>query len=251
MLGDVELPYQHAEFINNCIELALAWRIKALVLAGDFLHWGALAHFFESDKATDEEIEQVEQSIAGFVKPFERVVWVSGNHDRRPQIAIDRFVAADRFARLVVLPELAEEFKRKVIVSDYFYCYVGNEWQVEHPKATNIVPANAARGLAEIHNRSVAMAHNHLVGIQQTADGRHWGVEIGCCVDPERLGYYQFRHMKRPKMKNGALILRKVGERFFPTLLCPEWTDFEWEKRQGAAQSQRYAKPARRSAKLR
>lgn len=231
VLGDVELPFQNAEFVNDCITLALAWGIKACIWAGDFLHWGAFAHFLESDKGAEEELERVEDLIGPFLSPFDRIVWISGNHDRRPQRMLDRFINLKKMARLVVPPELALEFERKVTVSDLFYCHVGDEWQIEHPQATNKVPANAARGLSNIHDRSILMSHNHLLGMQQSDSGKHLAFEIGCCVDPRRLAYYQARHTNRPRMTNGAAILRKVGTRYYPHLLSPTLTDWEWERR--------------------
>jgi hypothetical protein len=230
-LGDVELPLHHAEFINNCMRVAHAWGIRCLALVGDFIHWGALSSFPDSPNDASAEIEQIETYLRPFVEPWDEVWWTKGNHDARVGLAMDRLLKLEHAARLIVPNDLADEFRRKVKCSDYYYAYVGDDWLIEHPKATNAVPANAARGLAETYEHNVAMAHNHLVGVQQTADGKRWGVEIGCCADPERLAYAQMRHRKRPRMRNGALILRRVGNVFYPTLLTPEWTDWEWELR--------------------
>jgi hypothetical protein len=217
----VEVPLHNADFINRCIARARGYNIRSVVFAGDWFHWSALAHFFESEKDADKEIEQVEESIASFIRPFERCYYIAGNHDRRPQIGLDRFIKSEKMLRVLIPPKLAAEFERKVKASDYFYCWVGNgedRWRIIHPKATNSVPGNAAKAIAIANNCSVAMAHDHLVAIQQTPDGRHWGVEMGCCVDIERLAYL-VRDTTRPKMKNGALILHKDGDRYIPELL--------------------------------
>jgi hypothetical protein len=243
-LGDVELPLHHAEFINNCMRVAHAWGIRCLALVGDFIHWGALSSFPDSPNDASAEIEQIETYLRPFVEPWDEVWWTKGNHDARVGLAMDRLLKLEHAARLIVPNDLADEFRRKVKCSDYYYAYVGDDWLIEHPKATNTVPANAARRIEEAQGRNVAMAHNHLVGIQQSADGKRWGVEIGCCVDTERLAYYQLRHTTRPRMRNGALILRRVGNVFYPTLLTPEWTDWEWELR-GARGEERGARGAR------
>jgi hypothetical protein len=235
ILPDVEIPYQHAKFINKCVSLAKTWNIHHLILAGDALHWAAFSFFFGENKDADKEISEAEEPLMQLIQSFDSTTWFSGNHDIRPQRMMDTVVSNEKMMRLVVSPEFALEFSQRVKVSDYFHCTVGNikddnRWQIEHPKAGTVIPANAAKLLAGKYNCHVAMAHNHLVGLQQTQDGRHFGVEIGCCVDPERLDYVQKRHTTRPMMKNGALILRKVGEQFLPTLLSPEWTDWDLEE---------------------
>lgn len=206
-------------------------------MAGDWLHWQSLAYFPAGNKDTAGEIDAIEEHIEPFLRAFDHIYYIAGNHDTRPSLIMDRMLGLDKMSRLVVKPELALEFSQKVQISDYYYMWVGtgeNRWRIVHPKATNTVPANAAKALAIKFNCNVAQAHDHLLGIQQTPDGRHLGMEIGCCVDPERLDYYMKRDMTRPKMMNGALLLEKGSEGFYPTLLTEQWTDwgrFEKENR--------------------
>ncbi len=239
VLGDLEIPHHEALFVNKCISLAKAWGIRDLVLAGDAVHWASLSPFLESPKNTDEEIETIGEYLPSIVRPFDRVWWIAGNHDRRPQWMLDRSIAAAKITRLLIPSKFAEEFASKVQVSDYFYAWVSSQpaktpgqgaWLIEHPKATSVVPVAAARKIAEAQGCCVAMFHNHLLGISPTPDGKRLAVEGGCACDPERLEYYQLRHTTRPKMVIGALILRKVGDVFYPTLLS-QWTDFNWETR--------------------
>jgi hypothetical protein len=234
VLSDIEIPFHHADFINHCIALAKAWGIQHSVWAGDFAHWSSLASFPQSDKDTEREIEEIESLVKPFITPFERILYLKGNHDVRPGLSLDRIIPQSYLTRLFIPPDLAVEFNRKVTVSDYFYCLVGDAWQIEHPKASNTVPANSARALANTYEKSVAMGHNHLLGFQQSASGKHWGFEIGCCVDVNRLAYPNIRHTTRPRMSNGALILRKAKNGvFYPHLLSPDLTDWDWEMRKG------------------
>lgn len=149
ILGDVELPLHNAPFINNCFAVAKAWGITHLILAGDFIHWSSLSVFPDAPNDASAEIEQIESYLRPFVEPWTKVIWMKGNHDARVGLAMDRLLKAEHAARLIVPPDLASEFKRKVVCSDYFYCLVGDDWLIEHPRATNTVPANAARRIAE------------------------------------------------------------------------------------------------------
>src|SRR5512140_1495847 len=47
VIGDLEVPFHHADFVNRCLDLSHAWGIDQLILAGDIMHfesfsaWGA------------------------------------------------------------------------------------------------------------------------------------------------------------------------------------------------------------------
>lgn len=43
ILSDVEAPFQHSDFINRALELAFAWGVQNLILAGDMLHYDSLS----------------------------------------------------------------------------------------------------------------------------------------------------------------------------------------------------------------
>jgi hypothetical protein len=48
------------------------------------------------------------------------------------------------------------------------------------------------------------------------------------------LEYVQTRDNNRPAMVNGALILLERDGVYYPHLLSPSWTDFEWEMKHAA-----------------
>lgn len=238
VMGDVEIPFHNHEFINNCIAYALSHGIRAVLYAGDLFQFSAFSSFPLSEKDSDKEIEEIGDFILPLIRPFERVFYIAGNHDARPSRLMDRVLRLDQVARLVVPPEYVEEWTRKVKTSDKYHAYVGDDWLIVHPRGGTTVPANAARMIAGNRHVNVAMAHNHLVGLQQASDNC-WGVEIGCCVDPERLHYYMDRLTTRPMMRNGALILYKQGDgSFIPELLSPGLTRFSG----GADEGQRGTK---------
>lgn len=52
ILGDTQIPFHHAEFINKCLELCRRWNIRQMALGGDALDINALSSFtpdFEND----------------------------------------------------------------------------------------------------------------------------------------------------------------------------------------------------------
>ncbi len=239
ILPDVEIPFHNAEFINNCIEFARIARIKSCVWAGDFVRLETLSSFVGGDKDLNNEVAEVETLVPFFLKPFDHILWIWGNHDERATRKWDRDLDANRVARLFVDPAIGNEFARKVVVSNFYYCYVGDEWIIEHPHATSKVPATAARQLAERENKNVAMAHNHLVGEQQTADAQHIAIDTGACTDFNRTAYYMMRHNTRPKMGNGALVLYPV-KGVYHYRHFTQWTD--WTNEFNLARHMQYDK---------
>lgn len=225
ILGDVEIPFHNAEHINKCIHIAKQRGIKRLVLAGDFFHFEAFSFFPGGDKDAEKELAEIESYVTPFIKDFDEIYFVPGNHDRRLSRLMDRFLPTERTAKLIIPYELAEEFGRKVRFTDHQYLQVGigaHKWRIVHPKATSAVPAAATRKIAENNDCNVIMAHNHLLGMQQTGDGRHVAIEIGCSVDYNRLGYYMTQDTTRPKMTTGAVLLeRNYNGDFVPTILSP------------------------------
>jgi len=45
IMSDTEFPYQHNEFINKCVDLAVHWGIDTCIIGGDFVHFGNLSTF--------------------------------------------------------------------------------------------------------------------------------------------------------------------------------------------------------------
>lgn len=207
VLPDVEIPFHNAGFVNRCIEFARLAKIEQCIWAGDLVRLESLSPFVGGDKDTGRELEEVGAILPSLMKPFERILWIWGNHDARLEKQLDRELDAALLAGLFVRGKDAEEFYRKVQISSYYFCEVGDDWLIEHPKATSVIAARAAVWLAERENKNVAMGHNHQCGIGPTRDGRHVGIDIGACADFSRTRYYQLRHVTRPKMGTGALVL--------------------------------------------
>lgn len=238
ILPDVEIPFHNAEFVNHCIEFAALAGIRQCIWAGDVVRLESLSPFIASEKDTNDELEEVGTILPALLGPFERILWVWGNHDARLGRQLDRELDSALVARLFVRGESALEFYRKVEISDYYFCEVGDEWLIEHPKATSVIAARAATWLAERENKNVAMGHNHLCGIAPTRDGRHVGIDIGACTDFSRTRYYQLRHSVRPKMGNGALVLYPRDDHYYYIHFTKDtdWEGMKWLAR-GLARS--------------
>lgn len=230
VLPDVELPFHNAPFLNNVIMLARAQGVRQLILDGDFMHNASFAYFAGSEKEADQELSEVEELVYPFFANFDAVYWLSGNHDTRIQKMLDRLISMERIARMIVPPEHAAEFYRKVKIFDHFWCKVGSEWQIHHPNVKGAqIPARTATWIAEKNDCNVGQGHVHLFGTAQTRNGKWMGIDIGVGVDVRRLAYQNLRHSTHPNGVAGALILRERDGKYYPQHVSQRFTDFEYE----------------------
>ncbi len=81
-ISDFEIPYHDATFINKLFTLAKQMGVQQCVWGGDALHLEAFSPF-TPDIDPDEEISQIDEYLAGFLEPFEKIYWFVGNHDER------------------------------------------------------------------------------------------------------------------------------------------------------------------------
>lgn len=216
----MQIPFHNAAWINRCKNLALKWGIKTCVWGGDAIDLSALSVFIAKAKNVEEELTKDEEYLKQLASGFTKIIWLMGNHEEHFRRRIGDWLSSERVKRLIGLEDRVE-------ISDYYWCLVGKDWQIEHPANTSEIAARAATWLAEKYRRNVGMFHNHLTGYSQTRDGDLIGIDVGMSADEERLEYVKLRHNKKPKMTNGALILRWDAKerKYYPHHLT-QHTDF-------------------------
>lgn len=227
VLGDLQIPFHDAAFLNKCISLARCWGIRRLLLGGDVLDLNAFSIWVTRSADANAELDEAERTMARVISGFATIDWLMGNHEDRIRKALGAWLSADRIRKLIGLGANVE-------AHDYYHCFVGDDWIVTHPKNTSVIPARVAVWLSEKFGRNVAMLHNHVCGVSQTRDGEHIGIDVGMCADPMRLEYNAIRMGTRPAMSQGALILRWCAEerRYYPHHLT-QWADWEMLERIG------------------
>jgi hypothetical protein len=151
----------------------------------------------------------------------EDAVLVMGNHEYRAIRALNSPLLPEYLKKI-----LMGEDKWLQAIANY-WCMVESEngelWRCTHPKNTSVIPVRVASRLAEKYHSNIIMSHNHLWGMTQTDSGNYLAIETGCIVDPSRLPYVVQRDNLRPKMQNGAVILRDGHAH----LLHPKWSDWK------------------------
>lgn len=250
ILTDVEAPFQHSDFINRCLELADAWGITTLHLAGDLLHYDNLSAW--GSEWTQEKEQQAEKlwafvntlqgkkreegiaiiEASGLANPgglsgelkearkvfksfasFKEVYVALGNHDDRYLRALEQALGPSE-----LLHQLDRHTDERWRIGPYYYTLIETElglFRAEHPRSA---AQNAAIMLAVQYGCHVIMGHSHRWSVNRDPSGKFWAIQTGHCVDEGRLAYVQQRSARRDAHVLGATIIRDG----YPFVLCPE-----------------------------
>lgn len=226
IMADPHVPYHDADFMNRCIGLALKWGIANCIVPGDlfdmaaFSIWGA-----DETEEMEQELAVGEAILDDICCNFETVKVIRGNHDDRILRMLERKVSYQRIARLFTMND-------NVTFSPYYHCILtsaGIPWRITHPKNISIHGSFIPARLAAKFEMNVIAGHGHLWGCTTSDSGRYLAIDSGICADPERIQYSMERDSTRPKMVQGAVIVR-AGRAW---LLHPTFTD--WNMMEKAA----------------
>jgi hypothetical protein len=226
IIPDLELPFHNAEFVNKVLDIAQAWNIRQCVLAGDTLHFDSLSTLgkkwkksnhkgglddeqerkltnflmglgsrqqekgfklleeigrVEEDDGLSTELKVARRAIEVLKQCFDNVDMLLGNHEGRLLRALDTPIIPDEVIRLIE----AGDWR----IAPYYFSYVisnGEKFRIDHPRTT---AKGAAEQLAAKYGCHVIMAHSHRLSWSWDISGRYYAIQIGHCVDENRLPY--------------------------------------------------------------
>jgi transcriptional regulator len=250
ILSDVEAPFQHSEFINRVLDLADAWGIQTLHLAGDLLHYDNLSAWGSEWTEDREDIVDVVLEIMNMLpnkkreavkskleekglltdntlsgeltaaravfrsfSSFSEIYVELGNHDDRYLRALDQALSPKELLHQI---DRAADDRWKI--APYYYATIETErgtFRVTHPRGA---AQKTAIDLAIQFHQHVIMGHSHRWAVNRDPSGKFWAIQQGHCVDEKRLAYVQQRDAKRDAHLNGATIIRGG----YPFVLSPE-----------------------------
>ncbi len=93
-------------------------------------------------------------------------------------------------------------------IGPYYFSYLksgGQDFRIEHPKSA---AKSAATTLAAKYQCHILMAHSHYLSSSFDVSGNYWAIQMGHCVDEQRLPYAAQRSTTAPAHSLGAVIVR-------------------------------------------
>lgn len=245
ILPDPEFPYHHAEFLNRCLDLADAWKIRQCCIAGDAMHFNSISHWEANWKAqSNGEISENAQAelIAAALKlpkQYQKTILdklngftLTVDGDVGSEIGIARkalttigdlfddvvYVIGNHDGRLLSAlnsPMFAGDLKRFVLgdnpkyrIAEYYYSILHTEkgdYSIEHPVGAS---ASTAVNIATRKHCHVIMGHSHRYSRMRDPSGLYWCIQAGMCVDEDRLAYVAQRTRGKETHSLGAVIVR-------------------------------------------
>jgi len=202
ILGDAEIPDHDADTFELAADVAEREKIRTLIIAGDFV---ALDSFSTWKKSTGtvynfaNELAPAIESLKVFIKIFDNVIYITGNHERRISRQTDGNIILGYF-----LEGLDVKF------SEYAYCVLessGERFLVCHPDNYSSQPCTVPRGLAVTNNMHVIAGHTHRQSFCLAPNGIHYAIETGHCRDVLRTQYKALRTNLHPEWQNGFVVV--------------------------------------------
>lgn len=245
IMGDLECPFHHAEFIDKCLELADLWGIRQCILGGDIMHLDSLSSFSKNWKNTENggitieaqqalydvsskmsgkdkqilqnEIERLGVKEEGDGLSTELAATRAVLHRLADQFDLIQYILGNHEGRMIrVLETVIDpgdilkllELGGKWQISPFYYSLLisgGETFRVTHPKNYG---KGTSRKLASKYRQHCIMMHGHHFLLSTDPSGEWLAAEIGHCSDEERLAYIAQRDNTADKHVLGAAIVR-------------------------------------------
>ena len=226
ILGDSEIPNHDPEIFELAYTLARRFGITDLIINGDFLALDCFSNWMRSavyKLSLDDEIDQAKQVLLTMNNQFKRIVWSTGNHERRVAYRVDGQLNHSK---------LFETIDRNALtISEYGYCILQSgppgsiPWFITHPKNYSRIPLSLARELAAARLMHILSGHTHHQAMGRDRSGRFWLVDGGCCRDVSKTRYKSVEVTTHPAWNSGfTIIINNV-----PYLINKENASF-WQK---------------------
>jgi hypothetical protein len=160
--------------------IAKKFRIKKLLIAGDFIANDAIGYHAGFAEDTDQSTSftvsdtllQGETVLEDLFTHFDEIYLIKGNHEQR----------GTRIKEIGFFDLMRNSWEAtgKLEISYYKWCKVG-KYRVEHPSYRK-VPGSIARERAEIENSPMLCAHTHGFSYTFTKNGLYEAVDLGHCT---------------------------------------------------------------------
>jgi hypothetical protein len=218
LLGDAEIPDHDSDMFEAAIAIAKKFDIKDLIITGDLIALDSFSKWMRAQVyqlAFKEELDPMMITIKVFLQTFDRIKYISGNHERRLNHAVDGHINIGDF--LQGIPGL--EF------SEYAYCNLKSgdrDWLVCHQKNFSVVPLSVPSRICEVRQKNVWCAHNHRLAAGKDKSGRFHLVEGGHCRSVNHTAYKMLQVTCHPEWNAGIGMIMDG----YPYLVDKENLDF-------------------------
>lgn len=194
VVSDIHAPQHDADLLSMMLERASMIGAKRLIINGDALNLGWASSFLGRTKYTpedtEEEFEICEKLFKAFLKVFDQIVIVGGNHcqGRFAKIIGDQ-VEFSRLLRMVLGDEVVNNMK----ITGRRYCTIetpAGTWRITHQAGKGRKrQLSTVEELASVKQQHCMMGHEHTLGMVVERTGKYWAISTGHACDPALMEY--------------------------------------------------------------
>lgn len=206
VIGDAEVPDHDSEIFSMVADVAHRFAIDTLIINGDFFDAGKFSTWKKTFDAKqllfDEEIQLARTILSSFLKFFDRIFIIPGNHEDR----ISKLTSgAINFGHFIFDLE-------NVFYSPYNFLDLktsSGTFAITHGKSYSRIPLATARKLAGIYNKSIIIGHSHHLGMTFDPSGNLYLIDGGCCRDIIKTQYKSMSMSTFPQWVPGFVVIKK------------------------------------------
>lgn len=225
VLSDFHIPHHNAPMIRRALGCAKYKypHIRHCVINGDFFNFDSPSAHPKNGPSTDPDttIRIGGDVLRSVMRVFDHLWIVNGNHDERIAKAVNANFRLD----LLINAALGENRPTNCVlhVSNLDYMYVGDKWLVGHPSSYSGQGGKTPSELANLFERNVIAAHNHIVGVSQSKNGKYIGVDSGHLTAPGG-HYYLLRRLTKFTQWNSGFVVIDNGYAYPYTEAFTDWS---------------------------
>jgi len=216
VVNDVHAPTVDMDMARLVVPAARAAGVTNLLINGDLINADWLSGYpvLIAHPTASQEIAAAAYLVAEWLRHFERVVIVPGNHE-------DRFLKANvgnlDFGNLIRLLTTSD----RVEYSNFDHCWLDSpvgRWFIAHGKHYSVNQLVVADQYAQKYQAHICLGHQHHLAQGWDRWKRYMLIDNGGLFAPDKMTYVSARASKMSGMKPGFTII-KAG---VPQLYGPE-----------------------------
>jgi len=213
-VSDVHVPFWKIELFERLFSVARKFKIKLLIINGDFLNMDAFSRWPTANKGRDHmetEFTKADYVLGKCLKVFDKIVITMGNHEERLFKSLLGQINPERFFKMLhteISTTKHPKKNAKVQVSDYPYCIVNGKWLVGHPAGFSGRGGSMPADIADKYEMNVILGHNHQYGVQMSLSGKYQGIDQGMGADGLKVEYSQKSLNKYRTWQNGFTMVK-------------------------------------------
>jgi hypothetical protein len=224
VIGDVHVPCTDYDLAPLVIHTAKKHKVKRLIVAGDMFNMDAFSFYpaIGPESSWSQERDAARILIKHWLKYFEEVYFLMGNHDRRLQKwANGEFDESDIYGMITS--------SGKCHYSNRGWCIVRTKaqypWRITHSRNYSVNQLTVAGELANKYQSNVISHHEHHLAKGWDKYKRFVIVNNGGLFDADKFAYAVMDDSKSPGMARGWTVLQNGVAHVYGEYPYTDWSD--------------------------